>query len=65
MIEAMAAPPNNPESAVKIYGRAASSRGYMIRDFLNRSDVPYVWTELVSDEDARRLAAVSVDSATS
>lgn len=38
---------------VKIFGRSGSSLGYMIRDFLHRSDIPYEWVELSSDEDAR------------
>jgi thioredoxin reductase (NADPH) len=33
--------------------------GYMIRDFLHRSDIPYEWIELQSDEAARREAGVS------
>lgn len=31
----------------------------MIRDFLNRSDVPFEWVELRGDEEARTLAGVS------
>src|SRR3984957_18497347 len=46
-------------SKVRIYGRMGSAVGYMIRDFLHRSDVPFEWIELVDDEDARRLAGVS------
>jgi thioredoxin reductase (NADPH) len=33
--------------------------GYMIRDFLHRSDIPFEWIELRDDEDARRRADVS------
>jgi thioredoxin reductase (NADPH) len=44
---------------VKIYGRAASSNGYTIRDFLNRSDIPFAWTELTSDDEARAQAGVA------
>jgi thioredoxin reductase (NADPH) len=44
---------------IRILGRAASSLGYMIRDFLHRSDVPFEWVELTSDEDARSQAGVS------
>ena len=29
--------------------------GYMIRDFLHRSDVPFEWIELDEDEDARQI----------
>jgi thioredoxin reductase (NADPH) len=46
-------------SKVRIYGRMGSAVGYMIRDFLHRSDVPFEWIELVGDEDACRLAGVS------
>jgi thioredoxin reductase (NADPH) len=36
-----------------------SSIGYMIRDFLHRSDVPFEWIEINTDEDARKLAGVT------
>lgn len=35
-----------------------STRGYMIRDFLHRSDIPFEWIELASDEDARKSVNV-------
>lgn len=44
---------------VKIFGRSASSAGYMIRDFLHRSDVPFDWVELANDDQARTEAGVS------
>jgi thioredoxin reductase (NADPH) len=43
---------------VKIFGKTGSALGYMIRDFLHRSDVPFEWVELTSDEQARALAGV-------
>jgi thioredoxin reductase (NADPH) len=43
---------------VKIFGKTGSAAGYMIRDFLHRSDVPFEWIELASDEDARTKAGV-------
>lgn len=46
------------ENKVRIYGRMGSAVGYMIRDFLHRSDVPFEWIELTSDEDARKLVNV-------
>ena len=46
-------------SKVRIYGRMGSAVGYMIRDFLHRSDVPFEWIEINTDQDARRLAGVS------
>jgi thioredoxin reductase (NADPH) len=39
---------------VKIIDRAGSAHAYAIRDFLYRSDVPFEWVELHSDEDARQ-----------
>src|SRR5260370_23317810 len=45
-------------SKVKIFGKTGSAVGYMIRDFLQRSDVPFEWIELASDEDARTKAGV-------
>jgi thioredoxin reductase (NADPH) len=49
-----------PEPArVKILGRSASPLGYMIRDFLHRSDVPFEWIELDNDDRARAEAGVS------
>src|ERR1700678_3794682 len=46
-------------SKVRIYGRMGSAVCYLIRDFLHRSDVPFEWIEINTDEDARRLAGVS------
>jgi thioredoxin reductase (NADPH) len=42
----------------KVFGKTGSALGYMIRDFLHRSDVPFDWVELTSDEQARALAGV-------
>jgi thioredoxin reductase (NADPH) len=50
--------PTEP-ARVKILGRSASSLGYMIRDFLHRSDVPFDWIELRDDDQARAEAGVS------
>jgi len=41
-----------------IFGKAGSALGYMIRDFLHRSDVPFEWIELRSDEDAQTKAGL-------
>jgi thioredoxin reductase (NADPH) len=49
----------NPVPAIRILGRMGSPPGYMIRDFLYRSEVPFEWVELVDDEDARTRAGVS------
>ena len=44
---------------VKIFGRVGSSVGYAIRDFLHRSDVPFEWVQLTSDDQARKAARVA------
>jgi thioredoxin reductase (NADPH) len=46
------------ECRVRLFGKLSNSNGYMIRDFLHRSDVPFEWVELTSDEDARVQAGV-------
>ena len=38
---------------VTIYGKQGSPQAYAIRDFLYRSDVPFEWVPITSDEDAR------------
>jgi len=50
--------PTDP-SRIQIFGRSASSLGYMIRDFLHRSDVPFDWIELRDDDQACTEAGVS------
>ncbi len=50
---------NGGTAPIRIFGRIASSRGYQIRDFLHRSDIPFEWIELASDEDARSQAGVA------
>ncbi len=39
--------------ALRLYGKRGSPQAYAIRDFLYRSDVPFEWIELGSDEQAR------------
>jgi thioredoxin reductase (NADPH) len=41
------------------WGDSVRRWGTLIRDFLHRSDIPYEWVELGSDEDARTKAGVS------
>ena len=41
-----------------IYGRLGDASAYAIRDFLHRSDVPFEWVPLDSDEEARDEADV-------
>src|SRR5580704_8047737 len=43
---------------VKIFGKAGSAAAYKIRDYLQRSDVPFEWIELTNDEQARTDAGV-------
>jgi len=43
---------------VKILGRPGSATAYAIRDYLHRSDVPFEWIQLSSDEQARMQAGV-------
>jgi thioredoxin reductase (NADPH) len=40
---------------VKIIDRPGSPHAHAIRDFLHRSDVPFEWVELRSDDEARRV----------
>jgi thioredoxin reductase (NADPH) len=50
---------NDAQPAIKIYGTRGSSACYSIRDFLHRSDVPFQWVDLASDQQARAEAQVS------
>jgi thioredoxin reductase (NADPH) len=53
-----AMPPEDSRSLVRVVGRPGSANAHAIRDFLHRSDVPFEWVQVESDEDARRLAGV-------
>jgi len=44
---------------VLILGKAGSPMGYMIRDFMHRSDIPFDWIELRDEQAARQIAGVS------
>jgi thioredoxin reductase (NADPH) len=50
--------PTDPNAHITIFGRIGAPLGYMIRDFLHRSDVPFQWVELRNDQQARELAGV-------
>src|SRR5579871_3842920 len=50
---------NGTDHLIKLYGMRGCSITYPIRDFLQRSDVPFEWVELTSDEQARAEANVS------
>jgi thioredoxin reductase (NADPH) len=43
---------------VQLFGTRGPPAAYTIRDFLQRSDVPYRWVELTTDEQARKDANV-------
>ena len=50
--------------AVRLYGRRGSPQAYAIRDYLQRSDIPFEWVELRDNEQARdELGLDSVDDA--
>jgi thioredoxin reductase (NADPH) len=44
---------------MKIIGKAGSATAYKIRDYLQRSDVPFEWIELANDQQARAVAGVN------
>ena len=46
------------QQTVKLLGAKHSPAAYAIRDFLQRSVVPFEWVELQTDEEARSLAKV-------
>ena len=49
---------------VRLYGKRESPQAYAIRDYLQRSDVPFEWVELKDNEQARaELGLESVDDA--
>src|ERR1700761_4679769 len=43
---------------VRIIGKAGSATAYKVRDYLQRSDVPFDWIELANDQQARAQAGV-------
>jgi thioredoxin reductase (NADPH) len=47
------------ERFMKIIGKAGSATAYKIRDYLERSDVPFEWIELTNDQQARAEAGVN------
>jgi len=46
-------------SNVRVIGRTGSATAHKIRDYLQRSDVPFVWVELENDQQARTEAGVN------
>jgi thioredoxin reductase (NADPH) len=50
---------NDRSQTLKLFAPPASSSAYTIRDFLHRSDIPFEYVELKSDEQARHNAGVA------
>ena len=48
-------------ATVKVIGKIGSAQAYAIRDFLHRSDVPFEWVELISDEQAREIGVANAN----
>jgi thioredoxin reductase (NADPH) len=44
---------------VRLLGRAGCKDSFELRDFLQRSAVPFEWVELKSDEEARKLPGIA------
>src|ERR1700760_3088994 len=47
------------QEPLTLMGVHRSPKGYALRDFLHRSNVPFIWAELASDAEAREKAQVS------
>ena len=51
-------------TVVRLYGKRESPQAYALRDYLQRSDIPFEWVELRDNEQARaELGLDSVDDA--
>ena len=46
-------PSNKQSLGVRVFGKVESALAYAIRDFLHRGDVPFEWTALINDKQAR------------
>jgi thioredoxin reductase (NADPH) len=44
---------------LRLFGTRGSSKAYALRDFLQRSDIPFQWNELASDAQATEQAQVA------
>src|SRR4030095_8008959 len=49
-------------TSAKLYGRTGSAHAHAIRDFLHRSDVPFDWIEVTTDEQARALRLAGLNA---
>lgn len=47
------------QKPLTLIGVHRSPKGYALRDFLHRSNIPFIWAELTSDAEAREKAQVS------
>ena len=47
------------QTPVTLFGLANSPEAYELRDFLKRSEFPFEWIDLKTDDDARRTAGVT------
>ncbi len=45
--------------ALRLFGTRGSAKAYSLRDFLQRSDIPFEWNELASDAQAAEQAQVA------
>lgn len=48
-----------PVKHIDLLGIANSANTYELRDFMQRSNIPFTWTELSSDDEARQKAGVA------
>ncbi len=55
----MAAQPIPANNTIKIFGVPGCSLDYRLRDFLHRSDVPFEWIQITSDEQAHTVAGAT------
>ncbi len=49
---------DSSQPTIQVFGTRGSAVCYSIRDFLHRSNVPFEWIDLTSDEQVRSLAGV-------
>jgi thioredoxin reductase (NADPH) len=50
------------DAVVRLYGKRELPQAYALRDYLQRSDIPFEWVELRDNEQARtELRLQSVD----
>jgi thioredoxin reductase (NADPH) len=54
-------PADSSAPHVIIYGKAGSSQGYAIRDFLHRCDIQFGWVEVNNDQVARSIGLANAD----